>query len=200
MKLKPFDDLVKILTQFSGIGEKSAYKIAIDLIQKKDILLDKFINVLNSFNTDIQICKECGFLTYKSDLCEICSDNSRNKNLILIVSKIEDIFVFENLNFYDGLYHVLGGLISPLSGITPTDLSIDKLLNRLQKHRVNEIILGLPKTSYGEITSYFIKDIVNRNFPDIKISSLAQGISSEIDLNNLNPNTLISSLKNRIKF
>lgn len=197
MDIKPFNELVKYISLLPGIGEKSAIKIAIYILQNKQFSIDNLINILLSFKNDIKICSECGFLTYKSDKCEICNDEKRDNKKILVVANIEDVIIFENSKIYNGLYHVLGGLISPNLGITPDDLSIDKLLNRLESRKPEEIIIGLPKTSYGEITSYFISDIINKNKKNIKITTLSEGISSEFDINQISISTLISSFKNR---
>ena len=157
MNLKPVHDLIKLFSYFPGIGEKSTKKLAYFTILNKDTIIDDFINTLHSIKNDIYICKECGFLTYKSDLCHICNDNLRDHSKIMIVKDIEDVFVFEELKLHDGVYHILGGLISPSTGTTPDDLSIKKLLERIKKNLINEIIIGLPKNSNGTLTSYFIK-------------------------------------------
>lgn len=197
MVLKIFKKLVNYLSLLPGIGEKSAIKIAEFMLESKYFSLDEFIDILETFKNEVHKCPECGFLAYKTEKCEICMDKNRDRKKILIVENIADVLIVESTKVYNGLYHILDGLISPEAGITPADLFIESLLKRINNDLVEEIILGLPKTSYGEITSYFIADIIKKNKNSIKITTLIEGVSSHLEINKIIPSALMSAIKNR---
>ena len=136
--------LINIFKDFPGIGEKSAERLAFSLINFDDEQLKNFSDVIIEIKNKIGKCVVCGSIC-EGEYCDICSNNSRNKKIIFIVEKPKDIFLFERLGIYNGVYHVLGGLISPLDGINPDDIAIDKLIDRIKENeeRLDTIIYNI---------------------------------------------------------
>src|SRR6056297_1433669 len=191
-------NLINSLSQLPGIGPKTAERFVLFLLKKDKFSKKLAQNILDLKN--IQFCKKCGNFS-NNKICSICSDSSRNQNQILILAKPQEINVFENIHEYNGLYHVLGGLINTTKNIKKGDLNISGLIKRLTNKKGKlEVIFALDSTIQGESTMLFIKDLIynNKNLKDkIKIYKIAKGIPSGGEISYADDLTLKESLKNK---
>lgn len=186
--------LINTFKDFPGIGEKSAERLAFSLINFEDEQLQNFSDIIIEVKNNIGNCSICGGIC-EGQYCEICSNSNRNDKMIFVVEKPKDIFLFERLGIYGGVYHVLGGLISPLDGINPDDIDIDKLVNRIKKNNVEEIILALKPSIEGETTMQYIKKILEPY--NLKVSKIATGIPIGTDMEYIDTMTLEMALEER---
>ncbi len=193
--MEKFEKLKNQLKKLPGIGNKSAERIAFYLLtHDKEYAKDLSISI-NEAIENIKVCSVCGGIT-ENDPCDICTSTKRENGLLMIVENAKDIFVFEK-GIFNGKYHVLGGLISPLDNITPEDLSIEKLSNRLNKENIKEIIIALPPSTEGETTSMYLYNLYKQR--NIKITKIAYGIPFGSNFDFIDEYTLSKSLENRQK-
>lgn len=187
-------ELIEYFKKLPGIGERTAERYALAMINlQKDELLD-FSECIKNIKTSLRTCEICGHLTDKA-ICNICSDNARNHNLICVVEDYKSIFMFEKTGKYAGTYHVLGGLISPIDGVNPDDLNISTLVKRCKDLKNAEVIIALKPTIEGDTTTLYIKKILaNEN---IKISRLSYGIPMGAEIDYLDVLTLERALYDR---
>ena len=156
-------NLIDCFKDLPGIGEKTAERLVFSLIGFNKEKLTSFSDSLIIVRDKLTNCSICGNIT-ENDICDICLDSNRNNKIIFVVEKAKDISLFEKINVYHGKYHVLGGLISPLEGIGPDDINISKLLSRVEKENIEEIILALKPSIEGETTMQYIKKVLeNKN-------------------------------------
>lgn len=193
--------LEKAIDKFAslpGVGRKTALKYAISILKKDDKDIVDFADAIRMLSEGIKTCKICGNVSDR-DLCSICEDSKRNKNIICVVENIKDIISVEGTGQFNGFFHVLGGLISPMEGISPSDIRIEELIQRIKEEDVQEIILALGATVEGDTTSFYIyKKIIA--LKDIKISTLARGISVGNGLEYTDELSLARSIINRVDF
>lgn len=190
-ELKKFKENLKKLP---GIGEKSAERIAFFLITEgKDIGHELSRHMLSAID-NIGVCSVCGSLT-QTDPCSICTSSRRDAGKIMLVENARDVFLFEKTGQYNGKYHVLGGLISPLDGIEPEHLTIDRLLDRIENYDVNEVIIALSPSTEGESTAMYIQDLLNTT--EVTVSRIAFGIPFGSDFEYIDNFTLGRSLDTR---
>ena len=193
--------LEKAVEQFAslpGVGHKTALKYALHLLKRNPEEVRQFIKSLSDLKENIHECRECHNIS-DGELCEICSDPKRETSLICVVESIKDIMSIETTSQYHGLYHVLGGIISPMEGIGPADIHIESLLQRIATNEIKEIIFALSATIEGDTTGYYIyKKIKNRE--NLTISTIAKGISIGNDLEYTDALTLGRSIGNRVSF
>ena len=193
--------LEKAVEQFAslpGVGHKTALKYALHLLKRNPEEVRQFIKSLSDLKENIHECPECHNIS-DGELCEICSDPKRETSLICVVESIKDIMSIEATSQYHGLYHVLGGIISPMEGIGPADIHIESLLQRIATNEIKEIIFALSATIEGDTTGYYIyKKIKNRE--NLTISTIAKGISIGNDLEYTDALTLGRSIVNRVSF
>ena len=186
--------LIDNFKKFPGIGDKSAERLAFSLINFDDDQLQEFSNIIIEVKEKIGKCVICGCIC-EGEYCDICSNLDRNKKIIFVVEKPKDIFLFEKLGIYRGVYHVLGGVISPLDGINPDDIELDKLIDRIQKNNVEEIIMALKPSIEGETTMQYIKKILEPY--NLKVSKIATGIPMGTDIEYIDTLTLEMALEER---
>jgi len=190
-------DAVSEFSKLPSIGSKTALRLVLHLLKQPEESILAFSQSLIKLKENVRFCKICNNIS-DSDICPICQQNSRNQNNICVVEGIKDVISIEQTGQYNGLYHVLGGIISPMDGIGPNNLSIDLLENRVKNLNNGEIIFALPATMEGDTTCFFIhKKIKNEN---IKFSTLARGISIGDDLEYADELTLGRSIINRVDF
>lgn len=196
--LKLLDKAVDQFASLPGIGRKTALKFVLHLLKRNANEVDTFIQSIRDLKTHIRECSCCHNIS-EGELCDICSDPKRDSGTICVVESIKDILAIEATSQYNGLYHVLGGIISPMDGIGPSDLHIDSLLERIDKQPVREIIFALSATIEGDTTGYYIfKKLKNKE--ELVISTIAKGISVGNDLEYTDELTLGRSIVNRVKF
>lgn len=191
------ENAVNEFSKLPGIGRKSALRLVLHLLRQDQEQVASFGNSLIQLRNEIKHCKLCHNIS-DTEVCQICSNTSRNTSVICVVENIRDVMSIENTQQYNGLYHVLGGIISPMDGIGPGDLEINSLVERLKNSEVIEVILALSTTMEGDTTNFYIyrklKDL------DIKISTLARGVSIGDELEYTDEITLGRSLVNRVPY
>lgn len=190
----------KAVGEFSrlpGIGRKTALRLVLHMLRQENESVDNFANALVTLKHEVKYCKVCHNIS-DTDVCQICSDSRRDKSLICVVENIRNVMSVENTQQFHGLYHVLGGVISPIDGIGPSDLEIDSLVERVKAGGVSEVILALSSTMEGDTTNFYIF----RKLADtgVKISVLARGISIGDELEYTDEVTLGRSIINRTTF
>ena len=192
--------LQKAVDQFStlpGIGKKSALRMALFILKQPKENVELFASSLVNLSHNVQHCSECNMIS-DSPVCPICSDRRRNRGIICVVESIRDVLSIENTQTYNGLYHVLGGIISPMDGVGPSDLPIAELEKRIEGGEVKEVVLALSTSMEGETTSYFIYNRLKKY--DIKITAIARGVAFGDDLEYTDELTLAKSIENRQPF
>lgn len=195
---KLLDRAVEQFASLPGIGRKTALKFVLHLLKKNEQEVQTFVRTIDELKKNIRECHECHNIT-DGDLCDICVDKRRDRAVICVVENIKDIISIEATSQYNGMYHVLGGIISPMDGIGPADLHISTLLERVEKNGVKEIIFALSATIEGDTTGYYIfKKLKNKE--DLIVSTIAKGISIGNDLEYTDELTLGRSIVNRVKF
>lgn len=192
--IKALEELVNELAKLPAIGKKSAWRLAVHLLERNDEDVDRLSRAIGEIKSRVHFCEEC--FGYSEDVtCSICSNINREKKLICIVEKAMDVFTFEKSGGYKGVYHVLGGVISPINGMTPDKLNIEELLQRIEKHKPNEIIIGLGGSSESETTAVYLSRILSDK--DIKITRLARGLPAGMDLEYVDQLTLSRAINER---
>lgn len=190
-----FLKLVEDFKKFPGIGSKTAERLALYTLAEMDKpFIEAFSANLIEAKTKVTTCKVCG--TLMTDFCGICEDHNRDRNQIMVVSEVKDVFILEKNNLYQGLYHVLGGSIDFSRGIQAEDLNIDSLFTRL--NNIEEVILSLSGTVEGELTAQYLKELL-KAYP-VKVTRIAYGIPVGADLSYADDQTLARALMNRVKY
>ena len=189
-------NLINYYKKLPGIGDKSAERMALATLEftKEDI--SKFSKSLENSKNKIKNCKICGHIS-ESDICHICGDESRDKNLICVIEDYKSVFSFEKVGNYKGVYHVLNGLISPMDGVGPEDINISSLVSRIKQLEKPELILALKSSIEGETTTLYIKKIFEKS--DVTISRLSYGIPIGAEIDYLDIITLDKALEDRKK-
>ncbi len=191
------ENAVNEFAKLPGIGRKSALRLVLHMLKQDLQEVEIFGNSLIQLRSEIKHCKVCHNIS-DTDICSICANPSRNPSIICVVENIKDVMSIENTQQFKGLYHVLGGIISPMDGIGPSDLEVDSLVNRVNEGNTEEIILALSTTMEGDTTNFFIyKKLKNT---DVKISTLARGVSIGDELEYTDEVTLGRSIVNRMNF
>lgn len=191
------ENAVNEFSKLPGIGRKSALRLVLHLLRRNKEEVTAFGNSIIQLRNEIKHCKVCHNIS-DTEVCHICSNQLRNRSVICVVENIRDVISLENTHQYNGLYHVLGGIISPMDGVGPAELEIDSLIERVKTEEVVEIILALSTTMEGDTTNFYIYRKL-KNI-DVKISTLARGVSIGDELEYTDEITLGRSLINRVPF
>lgn len=188
------DKAVEELAKLPGIGRKTALRLALYVLRQSTEDVDRLASSLSELRHDIKYCRLCHNIS-DEDICPICSDKRRDASTVCVVENIRDVMAVENTQQYDGLYHVLGGIISPMDGIGPGDLEIDSLVERVRAGGVKEVILALSSTMEGDTTNFYIsRKLAGEN---VKVSVIARGISVGDELEYTDEVTLGRAILNR---
>lgn len=188
---------VEEFAKLPGIGRKTAMRLVLHLLRQETASVESFGNALITLKHEVKYCKICHNIS-DSDVCQICSNPSRDASTVCVVENIRDVMAVENTQQYNGLYHVLGGVISPMDGVGPSDLEIDSLVARVQAGGVKEVILALSSTMEGDTTNFYIS---RKLAPyEVKLSVIARGISIGDELQYTDEVTLGRSIVNRVEF
>lgn len=194
---KIIEQAVEAFAQLPGVGKKTALRYVLHVIKQDKLQSENLSKVISQLKNDLKYCQKCHNIS-ELDVCEICSNPSRDESVVCVVQDYRDIMAIENTGLYKGHYHVLGGLISPLEGITPSNLNIESLVSKLGNKTVHEIILALNATMEGETTSFYIfRKVAPYN---IRLSAIARGIAVGDELEYADEVTLGRSILNRIPF
>jgi recombination protein RecR len=189
------ENAVNQFSKLPGIGKKTALRLVLHLINQDVQEVTHFSETINTLRTQIKFCTRCHNIS-DTTICNICSNSSRKQQLICVVENIRDVIAIESTQQFNGVYHVLGGIISPLDGIGPEQLNIETLLERVQKEQTVEIIFALNANIQGDTTIYYIAKKLQPN--TIKITTIARGISFGGELEYADEMTLAKSISNRI--
>lgn len=189
------ENAVNEFARLPGIGKKTALRLVLHLLKQDPAQVKLFGEVVTRMRDQIKFCKTCHNVS-DEEICSICSNPSRNKSLVCVVENIRDVMAIENTQQFNGVYHVLGGIISPIDGIGPDQLNIYSLVDRVQQQEVEEIIMALSPTIEGDTTIYYLSKKL-KDFP-VKITTIARGIAFGGELEYADEMTLARSISNRL--
>ena len=194
---KLIETAVNEISKLPGIGKRTALRLVLFLLRQPSDQSNDLSKAISEMRSNVNFCNNCHNIC-DTDLCDICSNPNRDKSVICIVEDIRDVMAIENTSSYKGLYHVLGGKISPLDGIGPNELNITSLIDKIDKGGINEIIFALSSTMEGDTTNFYIYKLIKQY--NIITSTIARGISIGDDLEYTDEITLARSITNRIPF
>lgn len=194
---KLLENAVNEFSTLPGIGQKTALRLVLHLLNQPKAEVEKFTNALTILKRDIRYCSECCNIS-DDQLCQICSSVKRDKSLICVVEDTRDVMAIENTGQYQGVYHVMGGLISPMDGVGPSDLNIERLVERVKGGGVSEVILALSATMEGDTTIFYLYKKLKET--GIQISTIARGIAFGGELEYVDEITLGKSIATRIPY
>ena len=194
---KHIQEAVEQLASLPGVGRKSALRLVLNLLKRSPEEIERFSTAFTAMKTNVKFCTSCGNIC-DSELCSICTHPKRDHSLICVVEDIRDIMAIESTGSYKGIYHVLGGVISPMEGIGPEDLNIDLLLQKLQSGDVKEIIFGLSSTMEGDTTNFYLYKKI-QSFVE-KVTTLSRGVAIGTELHYADEITLGRSIIQRTPF
>lgn len=194
---KLLEQAVAEMSQLPGVGKRTALRLVLHLLKQPEVQTQQLTEALSKLRTNIKLCRNC-FNISDTELCDICANPNRVKEIICVVEDIRDVMAIENTSQYRGLYHVLGGKISPMDGVGPSQLTIRSLVEKVKEGEVEEIIFALSSTLEGDTTNFYIfKQLEGVN---VKTSTIARGISVGDELEYADEVTLGRSITNRVPF
>lgn len=191
------DSAVSELTKLPGIGRRTALRLALHILKMERESVANLTTSIDKFRNDIKHCTHCNNLS-DTDICPICADKNRDSSTICVVEQVSDLLSIENTSQYRGLYHVLGGVISPMQGVGPSDLTIDLLLERIAKGDIEEVILAISTSIEGETTHFYITNRLAK-YTSLKLTTIARGIGFGDELEYVDSLTITHALANRRK-
>jgi recombination protein RecR len=189
------ENAVNEFARLPGIGKKTALRLVLHLLKQEALTVEQFSDVIARMRTGIKFCQRC-YNVADADICSICSNSMRKQEMICVVENIRDVIAIESTQQYNGSYHVLGGVISPLDGIGPDQLNIESLINRVQKEQTTELIFALNPNIQGDTTIYYIQKKLQGQ--SVHITTIARGIAFGGELEYADEMTLGRSLQNRL--
>ena len=185
------------LSALPGVGRKTALRLSLYLLRREPEYAERLGTALQALRRDVKYCRTCHNIC-DTDLCDICADTSRDRSTVCVVENVKDVMTVENTAQFRGLYHVLGGIISPIDGIGPADLEIDSLVKRVAEGEVREVVLALSTTMEGDTTNFFIYRKLSA-YP-VRVTVIARGVSIGDELEYADEVTLGRSILNRVEF
>ena len=202
-------DAVEQVASLPGIGRKTALRLVLHLLRQPHKDVEAFTGAISKLKEEVKYCRVCHTIS-DQEVCPICQSHSRDKHTVCVVENVQDVMSIENTGQYNGLYHVLGGIISPMDGVGPADIEIDSLVERVKNDEIHEVILALPTTMEGDTTNFYIYKRL-QNLLDslplregmgvgLKISQIARGIAIGNEIEYTDEITLGRSIVNRIEF
>ncbi len=194
MSEQAIDNLIKMLARLPSLGPRSARRIALQMIQNKDTMMRPLSHAINDAADNIKTCHICGNLDTTSP-CRICIDAKRDPSILCCVASVADIWAIERAGHYRGQYHVLGGVLSAIDGITPDDLNLTSLSERIETNNIDELIIALSATVDAQTTAHYIADMLEET--SVKITGLARGIPTGGELDFLDDTTIATAFKSR---
>lgn len=192
---KLLQDVVGELSKLPGVGRRTALRLAIHILRMEQDSVAEMTASIDRFRNEVKYCAQCNNLS-DDDICPICADSERDHATICVVEQVADVLSVENTRQYRGMYHVLGGVISPMQGISPSDLKIDLLCDRIARGGVKEVIIAISTSVEGETTLFYLMNRL-KQFPGLKITSIARGIGFGDELEYVDELTITHALLNR---
>ena len=193
------EQAVNQMASLPGVGRKTALRLVLHLLRQPEQDVQAFAGAFTRLKQEVVYCRECHNIS-DNELCPICASSRRDHRTICVVENVQDVMSIENTGQYNGVYHVLGGIISPMDGVGPKDIEIDSFIERISKGGVDEIILALPTTMEGDTTNFYIYRRLQNAGLDIKISQIARGVAIGNELEYTDEITLGRSIVNRTEF
>ena len=191
------ENAVDELSALPGVGRKTALRLSLYLLRREPEYAERLGTALQALRRDVKYCRTCHNIC-DTDLCDICADTSRDRSTVCVVENVKDVMTVENTAQFRGLYHVLGGIISPIDGIGPADLEIESLVKRVAEGEVREVVLALSTTMEGDTTNFFIYRKLSA-YP-VRVTVIARGVSIGDELEYADEVTLGRSILNRVEF
>ena len=192
---KLLDNVCSELQRLPGIGRRTALRLAMHILKMETETVDSLSEIIARFRHDIRYCCSCNNLSDEA-FCPICSDTRRDRSVVCVVEQVGDLMSIENTGQYHGMYHVLGGVISPMQGIGPSDLKIDLLCDKLLTGEIKEVIIAISTSVEGETTLFYLMSRL-KAFPDVKVTTIARGIGFGDELEYVDELTITHALLNR---
>lgn len=189
------DNVCGELQRLPGVGKRTALRLAMHILKMEPESANSLASSISRFRNEIRYCSCCNNLS-DSELCPICADVRRDRSTICVVEQVQDLMSIENTGQYRGLYHVLGGVISPMQGVGPSALKIDLLADRLLTGEIKEVIIAISTSVEGETTLFYLLNRL-KSYPDVKVSTIARGIGFGDELEYVDELTITHALKNR---
>jgi recombination protein RecR len=189
---------VEALSKLPGVGRKTALRMALHLLKRPQEEVESIGSAITALRTESRQCGVC-FNISDADLCAICLNPKRDKTTVCVVEDLRSLLAFEKTGSYHGVYHLLGGVINPLAGISPTDLNVREFEDRVQQGQIKEVILALSPTMDGDTTAFYLARLL-RAYPEIRVSSIARGVPVGSDLEYTDEMTLSRALHNRLPY
>lgn len=189
------EDVTAELSKLPGIGRRTALRLAMHILRMDAASVKDMTSSIDRFRTSIRYCSRCNNLS-DEEICPICGDPRRDRSTVCVVEQVADVISIENTRQYRGVYHVLGGVISPMQGIAPSDLKIDMLIDNVSRGGVKEVILALNTSVEGETTLFYILNRL-RAFPSVKVTTIARGLGFGDELEYVDEMTITQALANR---
>ncbi len=194
---KLLENSVQMLSRLPGIGKKSALRLALHMLKQDSLEVEMLGNSIIKMRNEVKYCQSCHNIS-DADLCGICANPNRDVSMVCVVSDIRDVLAIENTSQYKGLFHILGGVISPMDGVSPGELNIQSLVEKVSRGNVHEVILALPSTIEGDTTNFYIHKQL-KNYP-VSVSVIARGVAFGDELEYTDEITLGRSILNRTPF
>lgn len=194
---KYLEEAVEQFSSLPGIGKRTALRLVLNLLKRSETDLEHFASVIQQLSSHVKSCKSCGNIT-DNEICSICCSEKRNHQIICVVEDIRDVMAIESTNTYQGIYHVLGGIISPMDGIGPSDLYIEPLVAKCNSNQVEEVILALSPTMEGDTTNFYLYKKLHTT--GVALTTLSRGIAVGTELQYTDEMTLSRSIQQRIPF
>lgn len=193
---KTLEKAVEAMSALPSIGKKSALRLVLHLADNSGDKKRRLIEAIDALQNDLKVCKKCHNYS-DQDICDICLDPARNKKVICVVESVKDVMAIENTMQFSGVYHILGGIISPLEGVGPEDLNIESLIERLKSQETEELIMAISPTIEGDTTIYYLSKLINT---EVEISTIARGVSFGGELEYADELTLGRSIHSRTQY
>ena len=194
------ENAVNQVGSLPGVGKKTALRLVLHLLRQSDKDVEAFVGSLTRLKNEVKYCRVCHNIS-DQEVCPICSSHHRDHQLVCVVENVQDVMSIENTGQYNGVYHVLGGIISPMDGVGPKDIEIDSLIARIEPEQIKEVILALPTTMEGDTTNFYIyRRLSALNRPQLRVSQIARGVAVGNELEYTDEITLGRSIINRVDF
>ncbi|MBE6324348.1 MAG: recombination protein RecR [Bacteroidales bacterium] len=193
------ENAVNEFASLPSVGRKTALRLVLHLLRRKPEEVEAFAGALTKLKNEVHYCRVCHNIS-DTELCPICASHNRDRQTVCVVENIQDVMQVEATGQFHGLYHVLGGIISPMDGIGPKDLEIDSLLARIEPEQIHEVILALPTTMEGDTTNFYIYRHLSNDHPEVRVTQIARGVAVGGELEYTDEVTLGRSILNRTEF
>ena len=193
------ENAVNEFASLPSVGRKTALRLVLHLLRRKPEEVEAFAGALTKLKNEVKYCRICHNIS-DEEVCPICASHNRDRQTVCVVENVQDVMQIEATGQYNGLYHVLGGIISPMDGVGPRELEIESLLQRIEPEQIREVILALPTTMEGDTTNFYIYRHLSGEHPEVRVTQIARGVAVGGELEYTDEVTLGRSILNRTEF